>query len=77
MNSTLLLKDQAQCILNGWKVTEPIPGKGKAVIVGFPPTFQFPIARLTYTDQKSTYGKRLYRLQFFKSLSEMQPCPAP
>lgn len=76
MNSTLILADQARVILDAWKVTEPVPAKGAAVIVGFPPTFQYPIARLTWTPKKSSYGKRLYCLAFFDCLQEMETCRA-
>lgn len=72
----LLLADQAQMILTGWNVTEPLPTKKTAVIVGFPPALPFPLARLTRTNLKSTYGKPLYSLAFYRSLEEMQPCLA-
>ena len=55
----LVTKDQLARLFEAWGVTEPIPGKGKQVIVAFP--FQ-PAFRVVKTDHKATYGGRLWSI---------------
>lgn len=54
-------KDQLQRVLASIGVTEPIPTKGKALYIAFPPSYVRRLAKITVSPHKSTYGKRLYK----------------
>jgi hypothetical protein len=59
----LVLKDQAQKILSAWNVSEPLPGKGRQVIVAFPSAGDgYRMAQVTKAAVRSTYGKPLYSI---------------
>ncbi len=67
-------KDQTMRLFALWNVTEPLPKKGKKVIINFPPGVdnQFPLAEVTLYPGKSTYGKKLYSIQFMRKLELKQ-----
>ena len=56
-------KEQLLHIFAAWGVKEPIPGKGKKVIIGFPPPAAFRMATIIKSDKRSTYGKALYQIE--------------
>lgn len=64
---SLYTKDQIETALDafGFK-NEPLPGKGKQLIIAFPRGGDFSRANIKKTDKKSTYGKVLYSLEFVK-----------
>lgn len=56
------LKDQILKLMREWNCSEPLPTKKTRVIIGFPPSAQYRLGIITKHDQKSTYGKPLYKL---------------
>lgn len=62
-HESLLTKVQLKLILKAWGVDDPVPGKGKSLIVTWPKPTQPEIAKVTWTDLRSTYGQRLYRVE--------------
>jgi hypothetical protein len=63
MNIYLDTKDQLVRLLREWGVSEPIPGKGKKLIVCFPPPAVLNVATIIKSDKKSTYGKALWEIK--------------
>lgn len=65
-NEYLLTGPQMLDIYSRWGVDEKLPNKGKIVIVCFPTCADATIrvARVSVSEHKSTYGKRLYKLEF-------------
>jgi len=63
----LYTKEQLLVVFNGWNVTEPPPTKGKKVMIAFPPQSTFNLGTVTRHDQKSTYGKPLFRVELSNS----------
>ncbi len=61
------LKDQAQRLLDSWKVTEPLPSKNKKLVVAFPRDGKHECSRIDVylSAHKSTYGKPLYLFEFY------------
>lgn len=64
---TLYVKDQVDALLRIWGCDKSVtpPARGKVVHVAFPPGDTFVRAEIHYTNQKSTYGKRLYECRMF------------
>ncbi len=56
-------KDQMLKVFEAWGVTEPLPKKGRKVLVAFPPGREIRMATVTVHDRKSTYGKTLFRVE--------------
>lgn len=56
-------KDQLLHLFKAWDITEQPPKKGKKIVVSFPKgKFNFTLAEIFVHDQKSTYGKTLYKI---------------
>lgn len=66
--STFYTKDQVEAALSAWGCDKSVtpPARGKVVHVAFPPGYTFSRVEIHYTNQKSTYGKRLYECRMFK-----------
>jgi hypothetical protein len=60
----LVTKGQLECLFKGWDCEEPIPKKGKRVFICFPCKvgFEDDLAEVEWTDLRSTYNERLYRI---------------
>jgi hypothetical protein len=58
----LVTKAQLQMFFSGWGCTEPVPPKGKKVLVAFPGRgdLDVDLAEAYWTDRKSDSGDRLY-----------------
>ena len=68
-NTHLHLAEQVCKLFQQWDVTESLPKKGQQVVVNFPPSAGVKrIAVVKRTDEKSTYGKPLYSIEFSDSL---------
>ena len=64
--SALYTKDQLDQIISYWPQAT-MPKKGQEVVVQFDPNhFEYPLARLSWTTKKGTYGERLYSVEFWK-----------
>lgn len=59
--ATLYTKDQTEMLFRNWQCTEPLPGKGKKVVIGFAGHF-IDLAEVEWTDLKSDTGQRLWRI---------------
>ena len=59
---TLYTKHQLLQILSGWECTEPLPQKGKKLLVCWPsmPEMEVDVAEVEKTDLKSSYNDRLW-----------------
>lgn len=60
--ATLYTKAQVAYLMDAWKCTEPIPGKGKKLVVCFPPSFECDLVEVEATPLKSDSGERLWRV---------------
>lgn len=58
------LKDQLLTVFHGWGVTEPLPKKGRSVVVAFPGPAVLNTATVTLHENRSTHGKPLYKVEF-------------
>lgn len=60
----LVTKSQVLVFFQGWGCTEPIPGKGKKVLVAFPcrQAHEVDLAEVALSDKKSDRGERLWSL---------------
>ena len=58
----LYTKAQIEILLTLWKCTEPIPCKGKKLIVCFPPQYADDLIEVEPTSLKSDSGERLWRV---------------
>lgn len=63
MNIYFNTKDQLVRLLQEWKVSGDIPGKGKKLIVCFPSPAVFKMVTIIKSDKKSTYGKALWEIK--------------
>ena len=54
--------DQLMLLLKQWSCTDPPPGKGQKLLVCFPAPAEPNMVTIRLHDQKSTYGKRLWKL---------------
>ena len=61
--SNLYTKNQLRILLDNWQCSEPIPCKGKEVMIVWPGKagFEIDMAVVEWTDLKGTYGDRLYK----------------
>lgn len=57
-------RDQMALLFKAWGCDESLPGPTQQVLINFPPTHQVSLIRVTVSPHKSTYGKRLFRVQF-------------
>ncbi len=62
----LVTKQQLETIIKVWGTDAKIPSKGTKEIVSWPYIQEF--AELAYTDKISDYGKRLYSIEYFRSV---------
>jgi hypothetical protein len=58
-HTTLYTKTQTEMLFRSWQCTEPIPGKGKKVCIGFAGQ-EIDLIEVAWTDRRSDYGDRLY-----------------
>ena len=63
MWQNLYTKDQMLNVMAGWGTNLDLPGKNKVVIVNFPPTAQFKLARIEKSTVKGTYGTPMYAVK--------------
>lgn len=61
-HATLYTKAQVAYLMAAWACTEPIPGKGKKLVVCFPPSFECDLVEVEATPLKSDNGERLWRV---------------
>jgi hypothetical protein len=64
-HDTLHTKDEIRSILAAWQINGiDVPKKKEKVIIAWPknPNNNFNMTSITWSNEKSTYGKRLYRL---------------
>jgi hypothetical protein len=59
MTKQLVTKDQLARLFAEWGITEPIPGKGKMVVISRPLQ---PAVRVVKTTHKATYGGELWEI---------------
>lgn len=59
--STLYTTDQLEMLFRNWGCTEPLPGKGKMVVIGFVGHI-IDLIEVERTDLKSDAGKKLWRV---------------
>ena len=62
ISEDLVTKLQLELIFKAWDVTASVPKKGYKEIICFP---WKELAEVTYTMNKSEYGKRLYKIEFY------------
>lgn len=64
MHYNLYTKSQLQVLFQAWQCSEPIPGKGKKVVIAFAgrTDFDVDLIEVELTGLKGTYGDRLYRV---------------
>ena len=60
--SCLYTKQQAKMIIRALGGDIPVPGKGKALRFSLPAGSSYGCCQVEWTDKKSDYGKRLYKL---------------
>lgn len=60
LSECLYTKDQLQDLMNKWGCTEPIPKKGRQVLICWPYGIRPNTAVITAAGKKSDDGKRLY-----------------
>lgn len=63
LTEQLVTKTQLETIMTAWATAAEVPAKGKKVFVCWPNKEH---AEITYTDKRSEYGQRLYRIEFFQ-----------
>lgn len=59
----MLTEKQLLIVFNQWHCTEKPPRKGMAVYVCFP-LGTYRMCKVTLSEHKSTYGQKLYQLDF-------------
>ena len=64
-------KEQMLHVLQAWGVKESLPGKGMSLRICFPPPAILNLAVITIHDMKSTYGKRLYKVEMTPQPKEL------
>jgi hypothetical protein len=62
MPEYLYTKDQTLKVFSAWGVKESLPKKSQKTLIAFPPGADFRVGTVTVHDQKSTYGKTLYKI---------------
>jgi hypothetical protein len=65
MHKTLLTKLQVQTILASWKVVAEVPKKNEKLVVALP-NEHLNVAKITWNEEKGTYGERLYQLVMYR-----------
>ena len=62
MQTYLYNKQQMLQVISAWGVEAKLPTKGKKTVVSWPAPTVLDLAEITVADQKSTYGKTLYKV---------------
>lgn len=59
-------KEQLIKLFEAWQCKEPIPAKGKKVVIAFPRSSQYQFGLLTVfkSDKRSTYDKALWAVRY-------------
>ena len=70
-HSQLVIKDQLAKLFYDWCCDEPLPTKKTSVYINFTPLDTFQLVKAEWTDQKSTYNERLYKITFYRDEKEL------
>jgi hypothetical protein len=62
--TTYYTKEQAERVCDCWGLIQPLPKKGKQLVVAFAKPASLNLCVITVHSAKSTYGKTLYKLEF-------------
>ena len=62
MQTYLYNKQQMLHVISAWGVDAQLPTKGKKTVVSWPAPTVLDLAEITVDDQKTTYGKTMYKV---------------
>lgn len=62
MQTYLYNKQQMLHVISAWGVDAKLPTKGKKTVVSWPAPTVLDLAEITVDDQKTTYGKTMYKV---------------
>ena len=66
MSIGLYTKDQTQRMLANMGLNVPLPAKGNKMVIALSVDNPLPYMEVEKTDQKATYGGKLYQVKFLK-----------